>query len=86
LLCLAFGGYLAAWIVRRASVKHALAMGGIQLVLTVFAMTSFYSQAPLRNWIVGLVLTVPAAWVRGFLRQRLEGRSRALVSGYETSQ
>ena len=87
LLCIAFGGYVTAWIARRAPVKHALAMGGLQLVLTVFAMMSFYAQAPLRNWIAALLLTVPAAWCGGFLRQRRMSRLRAaLESSYDTSQ
>ena len=87
LLCIAFGGYLSAWIAGRAPVKHALAMGAVQVVLTVFAMISFYAQAPLQNWIAALLLTVPAAWYGGFLRQRHLGKLRAPIeSSYETSQ
>jgi hypothetical protein len=60
--CIAAGGYVTAWLARRAAVRHAVVMGSIQVALTLWAMQSFPEKAPLRNWIVGMALTVPAAW------------------------
>jgi hypothetical protein len=69
-LCVAAGGYVTAWLARRSQTLHAVIMGGIQMVLTVWAMLSIPDQAPLRNWIVGMALTVPAAWCGGMLRTK----------------
>jgi len=71
LVCVAFGGYLTAWIAGRSPVKHALDMGGVQLLFTAFAMISFFAQAPLRNWVAALLLTGSAGWdARGQLSNR----------------
>jgi len=70
-LCVVAGGYVTAWLARRSQTLHAVIMGGIQTVLTVWAMLSIPEQAPLRNWIVGIALTVPAAWCGGMLRARV---------------
>ncbi len=69
-LCVAFGGYVTAWIAKRAPMRDALIMGVVQTGLTVLAMFSLKEQAPLRNWIVALVMTVPCAWGGGALRWR----------------
>ena len=68
--CVAAGGYVTAWVARRSPMWHAAAMGVVQDALTVWAMVSLPNEAPLRNWIVTLVLTIPAAWCGGFLRAR----------------
>jgi hypothetical protein len=67
-LCIACGGYVTAWLVRRSPVRHALIMGVVQVGLTVWAMLSLPNQAPLRNWLVGILLTVPCAWCGGWFR------------------
>ncbi len=71
-LCVAAGGYVTAWLARRSPVLHSLLMGAIQVALTVWAMMSLSlrNEAPLRNWIVALVLTIPAAWCGGLLRAK----------------
>lgn len=69
-LCVAFGGYVTAWVARRAPVGHALIMGVVQTGLTLLAMFSLKEQAPLRNWIVALVMTIPCAWAGGAWRWR----------------
>src|SRR5437016_2669253 len=71
-LCVALGGYVTAWIARRSPVRHALIMGAVQTGLNVMAFLSFAEIAPLRNWIAGMALTVPAAWLGGVLRSRHE--------------
>ena len=69
-LCIAFGGYVTAWLASRFPVRHAVIMGAIQVALTVWAMMSLPDKAPLRNWITGILLTVPAAWCGGRTRSR----------------
>ena len=69
-LCVAGGGYVTAWIAPRHGVRHAAIMGVIQIGLTVWAMLSIPEQAPLRNWITGMALTLPAAWCGGLVRTR----------------
>jgi hypothetical protein len=69
-LCVAFGGYVTAWTARRAPARHALVMGVVQTGLTVLAMFSLKEEAPLRNWIVALVMTIPCAWAGGAWRWR----------------
>lgn len=69
-LCVAAGGYVTAWVARRFPVGHAVAMGVVQLALTVWAMIALAHRAPLWSWIVGMVMIVPAAWCGGMLRLR----------------
>jgi hypothetical protein len=69
-VCVAAGGYVTAWIARRAPIWHAVAMGVVQEALTVWAMVSLPNEAPMRNWIATLVLTIPLAWCGGLLRAR----------------
>jgi hypothetical protein len=69
-LCVAAGGYVTAWLARRYPVRHAAIMGAVQVALTAWAMFSIREVAPLRNWIVSMLLTVPAAWSGGMLRAR----------------
>lgn len=69
-LSIAAGGYVTAWFARRFPVRHAVIMGVIEVALTVWAMQSFADKAPLRNWILGMASTVPAAWCGGMLRAK----------------
>jgi hypothetical protein len=64
-LCIAAGGYVTAWLARRSAVPHAVIMGVIELAFTGWAMASFPGEAPLGNWIAGMVMIVPAAWFGG---------------------
>lgn len=70
-LCVAAGGYVTAELAHRSKVLHAAIMGGVQVVLTFWAMLSIPNQAPLLNWIVGMALAVPAAWCGGILRAKV---------------
>jgi hypothetical protein len=79
-LCVAAGGYVTAWLARRAPVFHSLLMGAVQFTLTVWAMMSLSlrNEAPLRNWIGALVFTFPAAWCGGLLRAKQIAKKNAL--------
>jgi hypothetical protein len=67
-LCVACGGYVTAWLVKRSPVQHALIMGVVQVALTFWAMFSLRNQAPLRNWLAAILLTVPCASFGGQFR------------------
>jgi hypothetical protein len=77
-LCIAAGGYVTAWLARRSAVRHAVIMGVIEVGLTVWAMVSSADKTPRRNWIVGMAITVPAAWCGGTARmiKQAAGRPR----------
>lgn len=68
--CMVAAGYVSAWIAPRAKVKHAVVMGVIQLLLTLYAMAALPSYGPIWISMVGVVLLVPAAWLGGWLRER----------------
>jgi hypothetical protein len=59
---IALGGYVTAWIARRAQALHGVIMGAIVFVLTVWEMFRLPHQAPLWSWITGMILIIPAAW------------------------
>lgn len=67
------GGYVAAWLAPGARVAHAVIVGTIQSGLTLAAFLTLRNDTtPTWLWIVGMVSTVPAAWIGG----RLRGGSR----------
>ena len=84
LMCVAAGGYVTAGIARRMPVKHAAAMGVLQVCLTIMAM-----QSPVGNhasrlvWIVTAILTLPAAILGGVInggRKPASGLEKASAS------
>ena len=66
--CVAFGGYVTAWLARGSEVRHAVVMGAIQTALTALAMIEFRHKAPVWFWIAGIAVTVPAACCGGIFR------------------
>jgi len=75
---IALGGYVTAWLARRAPLKHAAIMGVVQCALTVWAMAAMWNHAPAANWIGALVMAFPAALLGGWLFARRAGRQAAL--------
>jgi hypothetical protein len=67
-VCIAAGGYVAAWIAGRYPVLHALIMGVVQVELTVLLIFSQPDLVPPWAWIVTVVMIVPAAWCGGVVR------------------
>ena len=68
MLSVAAGGYVTAWITRRAKVWHAVVMGAIEVALTAYAMFKLPHLAPVWSWLTGMVLMVPAAWLGAVFR------------------
>jgi hypothetical protein len=62
------GGYVTAVIARRAEVKHALALGILQLLMGIAATIKFWDTAPAWYHIAFLTLLVPAILLGGWLR------------------
>lgn len=62
------GGYVSAWIAPRAQVAHAVIVGIIQTGFTLAAFLTLKGETPTWLWVSGMVLTVPAAWLGGRLR------------------
>jgi hypothetical protein len=69
MLCIVGGGYIAAWLARRAEVPHAVVLGVVQMAMTIWVMLQI-NAGPSWYWIAGIVLTLPAAWYGGLLRAR----------------
>lgn len=74
-LSIAVGGYVTAWIARRAPILHAALLGSVQTLLTVWAIIAFGDHAPASNWIVTLIITLPSALLGGWLLARTADRS-----------
>ncbi|HTV77897.1 MAG TPA: hypothetical protein VMF03_06540 [Steroidobacteraceae bacterium] len=70
ILSVAAGGYVSAWLAARAPLRHALWMGLLQCLLTLLAMTAMWNHAPAVNWIVALLMALPAALLGGWLYAR----------------
>ena len=64
----AVGGYVTAWIASGAAARHAVIMGGIEVLMTIAAMLVLQDKAPLWSWIAAIVLIVPAAWLGSRVR------------------
>jgi hypothetical protein len=62
------GGCVAAWIGRRAPVRHTLALGAL-LTLGGIANNLIFPP-PLWFWIVGLVVLIPASYIGARLAPR----------------
>ena len=75
-LCVACGGYVTAWLASGFKVRHAVIMGVLQTALTLLAMIEYRDKAPLWFWIVGIAVTVPAAWCGGILRVKVINRTK----------
>jgi hypothetical protein len=69
-LSMGAAGYVTARIASSSHVVHAVVMGAIQAIVTVWAMFSVRGDEPLWFWITGIAMMVPAAWLGGWLRTR----------------
>jgi hypothetical protein len=70
----AAGAYVAAWLARRAPLRHAAVMGVVQSGLTLWAMVAMWDHAPAMDWVVSFAMALPAALFGGWLRARQASR------------
>jgi hypothetical protein len=77
-LSVAAGGYVTAWLAKRAPLRHAAWMGVVQCALTVMAMAAMWNHSPALNWIVALAMAMPAALLGGWLFARRAHTARTL--------
>jgi len=72
------GGYVTAWIAKRARIWHAAIMSAVEVTFTLYVMIAApfpeAHQAPLWWWIAGMILMVPAACLGAELRVRQSSR------------
>ncbi|HEY0078758.1 MAG TPA: hypothetical protein VGB73_08945 [Pyrinomonadaceae bacterium] len=71
-------GYVTAVIARRAEVKHALALGILQLLMGIVATINFWDTAPAWYHLIFLALVTPSNLLGGWLRAN---RRRKLGAG-----
>ncbi len=77
-LSVAAGGYVTAWLSRRSPVRNAVIMGAVQTALTVLAMMAMRDQAPIWDWLASIAMSLPAAWLGGWLYARRPRRDLAV--------
>jgi hypothetical protein len=75
---IAVGGYITAWIARRAQLIHAAIMGTVEVAFTLYVMIAApfaeAHQAPRWGWITGMMLMIPAACLGAAIRAKQERR------------
>jgi hypothetical protein len=70
---LTVAGYITAWLAPRFEVRHAVVLGALQALMTVWAMFAIRDQSlPMWFWLAGILLMVPAAWLGGRIRVKGE--------------
>jgi hypothetical protein len=69
-VCVIGGGWVTARLAPKLPVRHALALGLIQSLLTIPAWLAFPAQAPIWGWILSMILVIPGAWLGGVLYAR----------------
>jgi hypothetical protein len=70
LVCVALGGYVCARLAPRLPLHHAVAMGVVQVGLTVVAMRSMPEVASRTQWTLSAILALPAAMSGGLCLTR----------------
>jgi len=63
-------GYVTGWIARRHEVKHAIALGALQLAMGTIATIAYFDVAPVWYHFTFLALLIPAHVLGGVMRQR----------------
>ncbi len=66
-LSVAAGGFVTAWVARRAPIVHAALLGVAQALLTIWAAIAMPEHASLGTWVTTVLMTLPAATVGGWL-------------------
>lgn len=73
----AFGCWLAARLAPDRPMRHALVLGVLGLAFNVAGSAASWGIAPAWYHVLGIALTMPAAWVGGALRERQLARGGA---------
>lgn len=70
------GCYLCARLAPHSPMKHALILGALGLAFNIFGSYARWADLPVWYHAVALALTMPYAWVGGWLRERELQRGR----------
>lgn len=65
-----FGCWLTARLAPARPMFHALVLGALGLVFNVIGSAVMWDVAPVWYHAVGLAMTLPAAWLGGWIRER----------------
>src|SRR5688572_23847829 len=80
-LSMVAGGYITARIASRQHVRHAVALGAFQALMTLWAMFAVRNPgSPLWFWLTGILLMMPAAWLGARLRVTSSKETRTLAT------
>ncbi len=63
-------GWVTAWVARRGEVKHAVALGVLQLALGLAVTVAAYATAPLWYHLAFLALLIPGNMLGAVLKQK----------------
>jgi hypothetical protein len=69
------GSYLTARLAPSHPMRHALILGALGLVVSLYATTKMWGSTPAWYNIINLVLVMPYAWLGGRLRENEIGSS-----------
>jgi len=72
-LSVAAGGFVTAWLSKRAPLVHAALLGIVQALLTIWAAIAMPEHASAWTWIVTVLMSPPAATLGGWLYWRRSG-------------
>lgn len=64
------GSYLTARLAPSRPMLHALVLGALGLLFNIAGAAATWGQVPAWYSVLGLVLTMPYAWLGGYLRER----------------
>jgi len=62
------GGYVTAFIARKAEIKHTLALGSLMVILGIISMIATFGKEPLWFQLVLIITPIPSALAGGYLR------------------
>lgn len=65
-----FGCYVCARLAPNRPLRHAMVLGALGLVFNLFGSFARWSDVPVWYHVVGLVMTMPYAYLGGWLRER----------------
>ena len=73
------GCYLTAWLAPHHPLRHALILGGIGVVLSAAGTYAMRDMGPMWYGVGLTVMSLPYAWLGGYLFERRKGRTTVIT-------